>query len=362
MGKIHQLAGVIGQRETAVIAAVVDEIVAKPAESLGLKLLPVKSYPEFLIYHEKVTSFGGVLAERVIGTEGPVSAVSSSQTIEFSPGAYQEAKRFTEKDLISLRRLGSIGERGATGLSSGALDFMGRAGEGLKQKLVNRLNKLAWDTLFSGVYTYQGITKANFAYPSGNTVTASTDWSVASSATPFTDLFNIIKTNPVYFKYIIKRLIINPVTEAAILTSSEARNVIINNAFAIGDVNKIAKILYPGLPEIHVCKDAWQDESVTAGQIVHASAQYFIPNYYVLAEPDFGGTLYGEFGEIQCVYNMNDPSATVEKPALGIYAFVDEEGLRHRKNPWVDIVTGFNGGPNVMRSNDVLVIKGKSGI
>ena len=360
MSKIHNLAGVIGQRETAIIAAVVDEIVAKPQEQLGLKLMPVKAYPEFLIYHEKVTGFGGLLAERVIGSEGTSSASSSSETFEFSPGAYQEFKRFTEKDLIALRRLGSIGDRGATGLTAGALDFMGRAGEGLKQKLTNRLNKMAWDTLFTGKYTYLGQTKFDFAYPSANVVTASTDWSVASTATPFKDLMTILKTNPVFFKYIIKELIINPVTEAAILTSAEAKNVIINNAFATGDVNKLAAILFPGLPPIKVCKDAYQDESVTAGKIVHSNAQYFVPDYKVLAVPDFGGTLYGGYGEIQMAYNINDPSATVEKPAIGVYAFVDEEGLRHRKNPWVDIVTGFNGGANVFRSNDVLVIKGKA--
>lgn len=362
MSKQHILAGLIGQRETAVIAAVVDEIVAKPVEQLGLKLLPVKAYPEFLIYHEKVTSFGGLLAERQIGSEGPTSPVSSSQTFEFSPGAYQESKRFTERDLVALRRLGSIGDRGATGMTKDALDFMTRAGMGLKQKLENRLNHLAWTTLLSGIYTYQGVPKANFAYPSGNVVTAATDWSVAGSSTPFTDLMTILKTNPVYFKYIIDELIINPKTEAFLLESQEARTVIINNSQAVGDVNKIREILYPGLPKISVCRDAWQDESVAAGQITHSAAQYFLPDYYVLAKVNFGGYLYGQYGEIQMTYNMNDPSATVERPAVGIYAFVDEEGLKHRKNPWVDIVTGFNGGPNVMRSNDVLIIKGKAGI
>ena len=362
MSKVHHLSGVIGQKETAVISAVVDEITAKPAEGLGLQLLPVKSYPEYLIYHEKVSGFGGLLSERVIGEAGQTSAVSSSEMFEFSPGAYQEAKRFSEKDLISLRRLGSIGERGATGLTSGALDFMGRAGEDLKFKLNNRLNKLAWDTLFTGKYTYQGVTKADFAVPSVNTVQTASDWSITASSTPFTDLYQILKTNPTFFKYIIKQIIINPVTEAAMLSSAQARTVIINNSSAIGDVNKLASILFPGLPEIKVCKDAWQDQTVVGGKIVNGLAQYFVPDYKMLMIPEFGGSLYGMFGELQMVYNMNDPSATAQTPAIGLYTFVDELGLTQRKAPFMEIVTGFNGGPNLMRSNDVLIVKAKAGI
>jgi len=346
MSKVHVLSGTIGQRETAVIAAVVDEITAKPAEGMGLKLMPVKTYPEFLIYHEKVSGFGGLLAERVIGEQGTTGSASSSETIEFSPGAYQEAKRFTEKDLIALRRLGSIGDRGVTGLTAGALDFMSRAAEDLKVKLENRLNKLAWDTLFTGVYTYQGVTKYNFNPPTSNTVFAATDWSIVASSTPFTDLWNILMTNPVFFKYIIKKLVINPVTAASMLNSAQARDLIKNNANAVGDVNKLAQILYPGLPEIEVCKDAWQDQSVVAGRIVQASAQYFVPDYKILAVPDFGGFLYGQYGELQMTYNINDPSASVERPALGIYSFVDELGLQQRKSPFVEVVTGFNGGAN----------------
>lgn len=356
MGRKHALSGIIGQRETAAIIAVVDEIVAKPHEQLGLKLMPVKAYPQEMLIHDKVTGFGGLLSERVIGSQGVATSSSSAQSFYFKGGAYQEGHKFTEQDLLSLRRLGTIGDRGATGLTSGALDFLGRAGEGLKQKLVNRLNYLAWQTLLTGTYTYQGIAQADFAYPGANAITAATDWSSPSTSTPFTDLFNIVKTNPTVYKYIVKEFIINPVTEAAMLTSAEARTVIANNAFAKGDVNALAAILYPGLPPVKVCKDAYQSETTTQGQIVHGSATYFVPDYQVLVCPDFSGTLYGGFGEIQMTYNMNDPSATAENPATGVYAFVDEEGLKERKAPWIEVVTGFNGGGNVLRSNDVIWI------
>jgi hypothetical protein len=215
---------------------------------------------------------------------------------------------------------------------------------------------LAWQTLLTGIYTYQGIAQANFAYPGGNAITAGTSWSTPSTSTPFTDLFTIVKTNPVVFKYIVLEFIINPVTEAAMLESAEARVVITNNSAARGDVNALAQILYPGLPKIRVCKDAWQDEVITQGIITHTAAQYFIPNYKILIRPDFSSTLFGGYGEIQMLYNLNDPSATPENPATGIYAFVDEEGLKHKKSPFIEVTSGFNGGANVLRSNDVLWI------
>lgn len=362
MSNIKALAGVIGQRETAVIAAVVDEVTAQPVEGLGLQLMPVKAYPQQLIYHEKVSGFGGLLGERMIGEEGPSGDVSSSETIEFKGGAYQESKRFTENDLISLRRLGSIGDRGATGLTSGALDFVGRAGMDLKVKTVNRLNQIAWDALFTGQYRYFGQVKYDFAPPVANTVFAASDWSIAGSSTPFTDLWNILKLNPTFFKYIIKQLVISPVTEAAMLNSAQVRVLLTNNSAAIGDVNALGKILYPGLPEIKVCKDAYQNQSTVGGKIVNGAAQYFVPDFKILAIPDFGGMMYGQYGEVQMTYNINDPAATIENPAMGIYTFVDELGLLKRKAPYVEIVTGFNGGANLMRSNDVLIIKCKAGI
>jgi Phage major capsid protein E len=362
MSKIHALAGIIGQRETAVIASVVDEITAQPVDSIGLKLMPIVAHPENIIYHEKVSGFGGLLSERVLGEEGKSGDNASSEVIPFSPGAYQESARFTENDLIVMRKLGSIGERGVTGLTAGVLDRMSRAGQNLKVKLTNRLNKMAWDTLFTGKYTYLGVTKQDFLPPVTNTVQSATDWSVPATCTPFTDLFNIVKKNPVFFKYIIKEFIINPVTEAAILTSNEARVLIQNNASAFGDINKLAQILYPGLPTINVVKDAWQDQTSVGGVITNLSAQYFVPDFKALCIVDLSGTQYGQYGELSMTYNMNDPSATPESPAMGIYSFVDENGLLKRKAPFVEVVTGFNGGANLMRSNDVLIIKGKLGI
>lgn len=358
----HMLAGIIGQRETSVIGAVVDEITASAREQYALKLMPAVAYPVELIYHEKVSGFGGLLAERSIGESGPTTASSSSEVIEFRGGAYQEIKRFTEQDLRSLRALGSMGDRGVTGLTTKAVDFLSRAGMDLQTKLTNRLNKIVWDALFTGVYTFKGITKANFNVPAGNTIQTTTDWSVVATSTPLTDLYNIQKTNAVFRKYKILEYVMNPITIAAILNSAEVRAVLVNHAGAIGDVNKVAAILYPELAPIKEVADSYQDQTVVNGLIVNGNTTYFVPDYKILCVPDFSGTLYGLYGELQLTNNLNDPSATLETPAMGIYTFVDEQGLLNRKAPSVEVVTGFNGGPNLMRSNDVLILKTKVGI
>ena len=71
---------------------------------------------------------------------------------------------------------------------------------------------------------------------------------------------------------------------------------------------------------------------------------------------DQSGALYSQYGELQLTENMNDPSATIQSPAVGMYTFIDEKGLERRKNPFVELVAGFNGGPNLMRPDDVIVI------
>lgn len=358
----HMLSGIIGQRETAVIGAVVDEITASAKEQYALKLMPVVSYPVELIYHEKVSGFGGLLSERQINEAGPTSSVSSSEVIEFSGGAYQEAKRFNEKDIRSLRALGSMGERGVTGVSGKALDFLSRAGQDLQTKLTNRLNFMIWETIFTGTYKYLGAIKANFNVPVANTFQAGSDWSITATSTPLKDLYDLQKTHVGFRKYKILEWVMNPISIAAILNSAEARAVLVNHAGAYGDVNKIAAILYPELAPIKEVADSYQDQVVQNGIIINQATKYFVPDWKILAVPDFSGTLYGLYGEVQLTNNMNDPSATLAQPATGIYTFVDEIGLQQRKNPYVEIVTGFNGGTNLMRSNDVLIVKVKAGI
>lgn len=358
MSKKNQvsLAGIIGESHRQIIHAVVDEIQASPKEEYALQLMPIVNVPAAILFNERLSGAGGLTGERSLGEKGKAISNGSSQMRPFVPGAYQEHALFTEKELLMLRKLGSIGERGATGLTSGELDHMTRSGNKLKLRIKNRVNKLIWDALFLGKYNHKG-SDFSFDVPAGNTIAAATDWSVAATATPLKDLYTLQTTNVKIIKYVVKEWVMNPKTAADMLNSDEVRKVLINHAGAVGDINKVASILYPGLAPIKIVKDNYQDESLAAdGQIVLGAVQFFVPDDKVLMVPDLSGTLYGMFGEFDMTENLNDPSATLDVPATGIYTFVSEKGLEDRESPHVKIVSGFNGAPNLLRPNDVFQI------
>lgn len=355
MSKIHQLAGIIGERQRQVIHAVVDEIYAKPGEEYALQLMPIRNVPSAILINERLAGMGGLIGERLLGEKGKAINNGSSQVRYFAPGAYQEHALFTEKDLLQLRRYGSLGERGLTGLTKGELDELTRSGMKLQLRIKNRINKLIWDALFNGNYVHKSQT-FSFNVPSGNALTAATDWNVANSATPFSDLWYLQTQEAKLLKYKIKEWVVNPKTWAAIMASAETQKVIANYHITNLDPNEVAKFLYPGLAPIKKVSDIYQDESLVDGEIVLGDASFFVPDNKVLVVPDFGGTLYGAFGEFDIAENLNDPSATLDNPAVGIYTFVDDKGLEHRESPHVKVVSGFNGAPNLLRANDVFVV------
>ena len=146
------------------------------------------------------------------------------------------------------------------------------------------------------------------------------------------------------------------------MQSQETKTVLKNFNLRSSDPNEIAQFLYPGLPKIRVIRDLYQEESYAVdGSIILGDATYMVPDNKVLFIPDFGGLMYPQYGEFQIAENMNDPSATIARPAQGIYCFVDEMGLEQRTNPFVKITAGFNGAPNLMRNQDILTLTTKLG-
>jgi hypothetical protein len=355
MSKVHALSGIIGERHRQVITAVVDQITASPGEAYGLQLMPPVNYPASILIHEVVSGFGGLTGERALDEKGKAIVGGDSETRFFKPGAYQEHRKYTEQDLLMLRRLGSIGDRGVTGLTSGELDWLTRDTQKLELRLKNRLQKLAWDALFTGQWSWKG-QLVDFAIPGGNALSAATDWSVAATGTPLADLWAIQTTNALVMKYVVKEYVINPKTAADIMKTAEVREVLKNYNIVNNDINVVAKFLYPGLAPIKIVKDAYQDETVSGGKAVLGNTTYFVPNDKVLVVPDFSGKLYGLYGEIQITENLNGPGASVQAPAQGIYTFIDEKGLEEREAPFIKVVAGFNGGPNLMRRDDVITI------
>lgn len=356
------LQGILTDRHRQVISAVVEEITSLPidASSLIFQLMPMTDVPAAVLEHEIISGAGGLTQERVLGSEGKSIAGHSSTSVLFKPGAYQEFIPFTEVDLLKLRKHGTIGERGATGLTGGELDFIQRAAMKLQMRLMSRAAQLSWDAIFDDVFIYQGVTK-DFGRPAGNDFNSATDWSNPGVGTPFADLNTLIGNEAVIRKYrsFISSFIINPKTSSDIVNRALEDGIITNNNIRSADINEVRQFASPGLPPFEVVEDAVQTETVNAdGSITLSDAEYLVPDDKVLIKLDFNktGKLFPKYGELQITENQNNPSATLDRPAIGMYTFLDEEGLRKRKSPHVDVVAGFNGGPNLMRPDDVLII------
>lgn len=352
----HILSGVLTSQHRTSIQATVDEIVVQPGEKKAFQLMPMTETPAAILEHEIISGFGGKTQERTLNTQGKQVSGISSKTKIFEPGYYQEFHRMNEREILKLRKFGTIGERGVTGLTDGELNYTGRVGKKLQVRLENRLQQLIWDAIFTGKYVYQGI-EFDFLIPAANKITSTTDWSDIPNAKILSDLDTIFNNTDVTRKYLFKEIVMNPITaiyfRQALMKEYGINNVNVHNA----SVSELAKFYLPELPAINVVRDMMQEDSVDAdGQVTAGNAQFFVPNDKILLVPDFSGSEYGQYGEFEITENINDPSATLDKPAVGVYTFVDEKGLEEKKSPYMDVVAGFNGAPNLKRSNDTIIL------
>lgn len=360
---MKNLAGILRDRHRQIIHAVVEEIAATPLneQSVLMQMMPITNVPAAILEHEIISAAGGKTGERAMGAHGKGIAGQSSTGKIYKPGSYQEFIPFYEQDLLMLRKLGTLGDRGATGVTAGELDHVERAARKLKMRLMNRTHQLGWDAIFNDTFVYNGVTYT-FGRPGGNTLSAATDWSVANTGKPFQDLVLLLGQNAVLRKYrnMIKCFVINPKTEADIILRALEAGYITNNNIMSGGINEVRKFAAPGLPPFEVVNDVVQDETYdpVTGQVTVGTATFLVPDDKVLVVFDFdkAGVLFPKYGEIQVTENLNDPSATPQSPAVGMYTFIDEKGLEDRKSPRIEVVSGFNGGPNLMRPFDVVII------
>lgn len=351
----HQFSGILNTQHRRAITAVIDQIRAK-SDKYAFGLMPIVNRPEGILEHEILSSYGGMTNERVLGEPGKTIAGISSQSKVYMPGSYQESIPFNERDLLRLRRAGTIGERGVTGLTDGELSLTSIAAEKLQLRLENRMQKLIWDAFFTGKYNYNG-TDYVFGIPEANELDSATDWSDPANGKPVADLVNVINGTDVTRKYIFKELVMNPFTAGKAKLAIMKEYGIYNSNVKNASIEELFDFYSPDLPPVRIVKDAYQTEAVSAqGETQASAAQFFVPNGKLLLVPDFGDSKYQQYGELQLTENMNDPSATIDKPAQGAYLFFDEKGLENKKSPSVEIVSGFNGGPNLMRPADVITL------
>lgn len=352
----HILSGVLTSQHRTAIGATVDELVVQPGSEKAFELMDVVQSPAGIIEHEIVSSYGGMTQERALNTEGKQVAGVSSNTRIFKPGSWQEFHRLAESEILKLRKFGTIGERGVTGLTDGELNYTGRVGKKLQVRIKNRMQDLIWKAIFEGKFNYMGV-EFDFMIPDANKLTSTTDWSDVENAEIVADLEKVLFNTDVTRKYIFKEILLNPITASYVRQAIMKKFQVVNSNVKTADLKDLVDFYIPGLPALTVVKDMWQDETVSEAGIVTAGhAKYFVPDNKLLLVPDFSGAEYPKYGEFELTENLNDPNATIDNPTPSIYTFVDEKGLENKKSPHMDVVAGFNGGPNLKRSNDVLIL------
>jgi hypothetical protein len=345
---------------TSVIQKLVQEVVNDPSTYLGAKYIPSVALPVDRVRVEIIEASGGLTQEHGVGTDVKYIQSFGTRVQEFAPPAYKEAILYDEKKILHLRRLGQ-NDPSARGIRQ----YIDLDIDRLNRRLEARIEKLRWDAIFTGSFTYMnqvfsyGIPSANTALPLGQL------WSLDginpnNSANPIADIRYWTQGGLAsYRKYRIKRMICNPNTARFVLENTNTKaylsSIGANPNISEWTLPKLIAFLIPGGPEVVVYDSWFQNESVdSSNKISVSTAVYFIPDGKIFFEASLpGGDMIGEF-----VQGLNLASGTMEQPGFGKFLVVEENIAPGTKggpgNPWVQLVAGVYGGVNLFRSFDVL--------
>lgn len=362
---------------TEVVTKVLQEIVNDPSTYRGSKYLPSRTVRAAKVRSEVIEATGGLTNECPPGTDPLYIRSFGSRVQEFVPPTYKEAIHYDEKKILFLRELGQ-NDRSLRGIRQRMNFDIDR----LNRRLEARIEKLRWDVIFGGGFTY-GQSTISFGVPAFNRVVPvgpvwSTDGVNANPlANPIVDLrYWFFGGYNVFRKYKIRRAVMNPNTARWILDNpnvqSLVKNYFANETYGAYDLNRTLSLLIPGVPEIDVY-DGWYTTeqegpgndyttslggTPAAGQLVTSQGIFFIPDGYIYFEVGNlpGGDQIGWFDQ-----TMTLATGNVDTPGVGKFLVVEECIAPGTKggpgNPYIDILAGVSGGPNLERQMDVLTAR-----
>lgn len=346
----------IDREFTNLLQKVVRQVVSDPKTYRGVQYLPAVQIPAQNIRVDVIEATGGLTNEHEIGTDPQYVQSFGTRTQEFQFGSYREAIHYDEQKILFLRKLGE-NDRSQRGVRQ----YINEDVDRLNRRLEARIEKLRWDAIFSGSFSHLGKT-ASFGIPSGNTALPigavwSTDLINANAAAnPVKDIRYWVTGGLAAFrKYKITKLVMNPNTVRWVLDNANTLSYLTSygaNPKLVGyDINTVLGLLIPGCPPVDVYEGWYQTESVDAnGKITVSNATYFLPDGKIFFEAALpGGDKIGEF-----VLGVNLQSGSVDDPGFGKYLIVEDKTALNPKNPYLDLIGGFQGGPKVDRSFDVL--------
>lgn len=345
---------------TSMLQKLVQEVVNDPATYRGAKYLPSVALPVNKVRTEVIEASGGLTNEHARGTDVKYVQGIGSRVQEFAPGLYQEAIHYDEEQILNLRELGQNDPS-----KRGIRQRLAKDADKLNRRLEARIEKLRWDAIFSGGFTYMG-RYFSYGIPAGNTATplgavwSSDGVNPNNSANPIADIRYWVTGGLAAFrKYKIKSLVMNGNTARWILENSNTKAYLAslgaNPNISEWTIERLMSFLIPGGPAVEVYNSWYQEESVSAaGKVTVGNALYFIPDGKIFFEctlPD--GDMVGEF-----VQTMHLASGTIDSPGFGKFIVPEENIAPGTKggpsNPYMDLHAGVRGGVKFDRSFDIL--------
>jgi len=348
---------------TNMLQKLVKQVVNDPSTYMGSKYLPSIALPVNRIRTEVIEASGGLTLEYMPGTDPKYIQSFGTHVQEFAPPKFKEGIHYDEDKILYLRELGSkdVEKRGVRQYIDLDIDRLNR-------RLEARIEKLRWDAIFNGGFSYMGKT-FSYGIPGANQTTPlgavwSSDGIVANnSADPIVDLrYWTLGGLAGFRKYKIRQAIMNPNTARWIMDNSNVQSLVkqyfASDVFGAYELNKTIQMLVPGCPQITVYDGWYQTESVDSdGKITVSDATFFIPDGYIWFECALpGGDKIGEF-----VQGVHLAEGTMDAPGYGKFLVVEENIAPGTKggpaNPYVDLWAGVYGGVKLDRPFDIITAK-----
>ncbi len=343
------------------IQKVVREVVNDPTTYRGASILPAVSLPVRRIRTEVIEASGGLTQEHGVGTDVKYIQSFGTRVQEFEPPAWKEAIHYDEAKLLYLRELGNNNTN-----VRGVQQYIDLDIDRLNRRLEARIEKLRWDAIFTGGFSYMsktfsyGIPSQNEAVPVG-AVWSTDGINANSSADPLVDIrYWCLGGYAPFRKYKIGKMIMNPNTARWILDNPNVQSLVrqyfASDVFGAFELNKSIQMLIPGAPTIEVYDGWYQEETISAaGKITVGNATFFIPDGSIFFEVSSlpGGDKIGEF-----VMGMHLADGSIQSPGFGKFLVIDDNTAKGTRggpgNPFVDIVAGCYGGVKMDRPFDTL--------
>jgi hypothetical protein len=349
----------VTDQHTSLLQKLIQEVVNDPTTYRGAQYIPSIAMPTRKIRTEVIEATGGLTNEHLVGTDPQYIQSFGSRVQEFTPPAFKEAIHYDEEKILYLRELGQNDPS-----KRGIRQYIDKDVDRLNRRLEARIEKLRWDAIFNGGFSFMGTT-LSYGIPAGNRATPlGANWSLDgvnanNAANPLLDIrYWVTGGLSAFRKYKIQKIILNGNTARWILentnTKSYVQNAIANPSLANYDINQLLNFFIPGCPPVEVYNGWYQTETVVDGKIVVSDAVYFIPDGKIFFECSLpGGDMIGEF-----VQGIHLATGTIDSPGFGKFLVIEDHTAPGTKggpsNPFFDIVSGVYGGVKLDRPFDVL--------